>query len=380
MLQNILKKLGFGMMRLPLTDPANEQTVDVRETERMVDRFLDHGFDYFDTAWMYHGFRSEQVTGEALVKRHPRSSFRLASKLHSGFFETREDMDRVLREQLEKTHAGYFDNYLLHGIDGESLEKYEKSHAFEWLLEQKDKGLIKHAGFSFHDSAGVLDDILKRHPEMEFVQLQINYLDWNSPWIQSHAVHDVAAKHGKPIIIMEPVKGGTLAKVPDEALKLFRDHDPDASAASWALRFAASLENVDMVLSGMSNMSQLEDNIETMSEFVPLSEEEKELCFRVGEVINSQITVPCTSCHYCSEGCPRNIAIPEYFSLYNEDMREDLEQKGWTVSFSTYDALARKRGKASDCIECGRCEKVCPQHIPVISELKAVAGHFEHQE
>ena len=367
-------------MRLPLTEPGNEQAVDVPEVEKMVDRFLDHGFNYFDTAWMYHGFKSEEVAGEALVRRHPRDSFQLASKLHSGFFDTHEDMDRVLHEQLEKTHAGYFDNYLLHGVDGESLEKYEKFDAFHWLLEQKEKGLIRHAGFSFHDSAGVLDEILKKYPEMEFVQLQLNYLDWNSPWIQSREVHDVAVKHGKPIIVMEPVKGGTLAKVPEEGMKLFRAKDPDASAASWAIRFAASLDNVERVLSGMSSMAQLEDNIRTMDSFTPLTEDEKNLCFRVGEVINSQITVPCTACHYCSEGCPKNIAIPEYFSLYDEDMREDLEEKGWTVNFSTYDTLAKKHGKASDCIECGRCEKVCPQHIPVISELKAVAGHFEHKE
>lgn len=368
------------MMRLPLREPSDESTIDIAETEKMVDCFLDHGFTYFDTAWMYHGFRSEEVAGKALVKRHPRSSFQLASKLHAGFFDTWEDMDRVLREQLGKTQAGYFDNYLLHGIDGESLEKYEKSHAFDWILEQKEKGLIRHAGFSFHDSAGVLEGILEKHPEMEFVQLQLNYLDWSSPWIQSRAVHEVAVRHGKPIIVMEPVKGGTLARMPDAALRLLREQDPQASAASWAIRFAASLGNVQMVLSGMSDMAQMEDNIRTMQDFAPLTEEEQKLCFAAADVINSQITVPCTSCRYCSEGCPENIAIPEYFSLYNEDMREDLEQKGWTVNYSTYSTLAKHHGKASDCIECGRCEKVCPQHIPVIGELKAVAGHFEHQE
>lgn len=373
-----MKKLGFGLMRLPLTDRSDEKSIDVHETEEMVDRFLENGFTYFDTAWMYHGFRSEEVAGETLVKRHPRDSFQLASKLHSGFFDSEEDMDRVLREQLEKTHAEYFDNYLLHGIDGESLEKYEKLGAFDWILRQKEKGLINHAGFSFHDSAGVLEEILSKHPEMEFVQLQINYLDWNSPWIQSREVHDTAVRHGKPIIVMEPVKGGTLANLPDEAMKLFREHDPEASAASWAIRFAASLDNVQLVLSGMSSLKQLESNMETMKDFKPLTEQEKKLCLRVADVINSQITVPCTACHYCTEGCPKNIAIPDYFSLYNEDMREDLEKKGWTVNFSTYQAIAKKHGKASDCIECGRCEKVCPQHIPVISELKAVAGHFEH--
>ena len=372
-----MKKLGFGLMRLPLTDASDETRIDVPLTEKMVDRFLDSGFTYFDTAWMYHGFRSEEVAGKALVDRHPRDSFQLASKLHSDFFDSPEDMDRVLHEQLDKTHAGYFDNYLLHGIDGQSLEKYEKFHAFDWILEQKEKGLVRRAGFSFHDSAGVLDDILARHPEMEFVQLQLNYLDWNSPWIQSREIHDVALKHGKPIIVMEPVKGGTLARVPEKAERMFREHNADASPANWALRFVASLANVEMVLSGMSSMAQLDDNVRTMSEFVPLTEDERKLCFQAADIINSEITVPCTACHYCTEGCPKNIAIPDYFSLYNEDMREDLEHKGWTVNFATYNRIAKDHGKASDCIECGRCEKVCPQHIPVIGELKAVAGHFE---
>ncbi len=373
-----MKKLGFGLMRLPQLDPANAASVDVEQVKKMVDRFIEKGFTYFDTAWMYAGFASENVAKEALVDRHPRSSFTLATKLHAGFFDSTEDCDKVFQEQLRKTGAGYFDYYLLHGVDKGSLSKFEKYDCFHWLLEKKAQGLVRHAGFSYHDDAVCLDEILTKHPEVEFVQLQINYLDWESEWIQSRANYEVCVRHGKPVIVMEPVKGGTLARVPADAEKLFRTAAPDHSIPSWAIRFAASLPNVMVVLSGMSNMEQMEDNISYMDEFVPLSEEEQKLCFRAGGIINAQIAVPCTGCSYCTEGCPVHIAIPQYFSLYNEIMREDMEQKGWTVSFSNYDALARTHGKASDCIACGQCEGICPQRLPIIEHLKSVSAKFDH--
>ena len=373
-----MKKLGFGLMRMPTLDKANAADVDLEQVKKMVDLFMAKGFTYFDTAWMYNGFASEGVAKAALVDRYPRDSFTLATKLHAGFFNSLEDRDKVFGAQLEKTGAGYFDYYLLHGIEGSMLPKYEEFDCFDWLLDKKAKGLVKHAGFSFHDSAEMLDDILTKHPEMEFVQLQINYLDWESRWIQSRACHEVALKHKKPIIVMEPVKGGTLARIPAEAEKLFRDHDPKRSPASWAIRFAASLDNVMVVLSGMSNLEQMEDNLSFMEDFTPLTEEEKALCHKAADIINSQITVPCTGCSYCLEGCPQRIAIPQYFSLYNEDMREDLAEKGWTVNFTNYDILAEKFGKAKDCIACGQCEGVCPQHLPIIENLKAVSGHFDH--
>ncbi len=374
-----MKKLGFGLMRLPLNDKENPADVDVEQVKKMVDLFLAKGFTYFDTAWMYHAFASENVAKTALVDRHPRDSFTLATKLHISFVESLEDRDRIFNAQLEKTGAGYFDYYLLHGIEAESLPKYEKFDCFSWLQDKKAQGLVKHAGFSFHDTPELLDEILTKHPEVEFVQLQVNYLDWESEWIQSRACYEMATKHGKPVVVMEPVKGGTLAKVPEQAEKLFRDHAPEMSVPSWAIRFAASLDNVMMVLSGMSSVAQLEDNTGYMQDFRPLTEEEKALCRRAADIINGQVEIPCTGCSYCTEGCPQHIAIPQYFSLYNEDMREHLEEKGWTANFGNYESLTGKFGRAGDCIECGQCEGVCPQHLPVIEHLKAVSKHYDRK-
>lgn len=371
-----MKKLGFGLMRLPQTDKNDAAAVDVEQVKKMVDLFMEKGFTYFDTAWMYNGFASEGVAKEALVDRYPRESFTLATKLHAGFFDSLEDRDKVFQAQLEKTGAGYFDYYLLHGIEASMYPKYEQFDCFEWLLDKKAQGLVKHAGFSFHDTPKLLDEILTKHPQMEFVQLQINYLDWESEWIHSRACYEVARKHNKPIIIMEPVKGGTLANVPKEAEELFKEQDPNRSIPSWAIRFAASLPGVMVVLSGMSNIEQMSDNLSYMEDFKPLTEEEKALCFQVADLINGQIAIPCTGCSYCTEGCPKHIAIPQYFSLYNEDMREKLEEKGWTVNYSNYEMLNGKFGKASDCVECGQCEEVCPQHLPIIENLKKIAGHY----
>ena len=372
------KKLGFGLMRMPQTDPNDAAAVDVEQVKQMVDLFMERGFTYFDTAWMYNGFASENVANEALVSRYPRESFTLATKLHNGFFDSFEGRDEVFDAQLQKTGAGFFDYYLLHGIEESSLPHYEKYDCFDWLLAKKEAGLVRHVGFSYHDNAELLDKILTDHPQMEFVQLQINYLDWESEWIQSRACYEVATKHGKPVIVMEPVKGGTLAHVPDEAEALLKGLDPHLSVASWAVRFVASLPNVMCVLSGMSNLEQMEDNTSYMADFQPLTDAERDVCFEVARIINSQIAISCTACHYCTDGCPMNICIPEYFSLYNEDKREDLEHKGWTINFTNYDKLAEEFGRASDCIECGQCESMCPQHLPIISALELVAEHFEH--
>ena len=294
------KKLGFGMMRMPLLDKTNAADVDVEQVKKMVDLFMEKGFTYFDTAWMYNGFASESVVKEVLVDRYPREKFTLATKLHAGFFDTEEEREQVFNEQLKKTGAGYFDYYLIHGIEAGMLEKYEKLDCFGWLLDKKEKGLVRHAGFSFHDSAELLDQILTGHPEMEFVQLQINYLDWESEWIQSRACYEVATKHNVPVIVMEPVKGGTLAKIPEEAEALFHQLDENMSIPSWAIRFVASLPNVMLVLSGMSSIEQMEDNLSYMEHFVPLNEEEQKTCFKVADVINGQIAIPCTGCSYCT--------------------------------------------------------------------------------
>lgn len=375
------KKLGFGLMRLPtLTqgkkDPMKQFDIDLEQMKQMVDLFLEKGFTYFDTAWMYCKFNSERAVKAALVDRHPRDSFTLATKLNAGFFDSLEGRDEIFNQQLEKTGAGYFDYYLLHGMDNENTAKFEKYDCFRWLLEKKEQGLVRCPGFSFHGTAEVLDEILTKHPELEFVQLQINYLDWESQWIQSRKCYEVAVKHDKPVIVMEPVKGGTLAKVPEEVEKLFREYAPGSSPASWAVRFAASLDNVFMVLSGMSSLEQMEDNLSYMEHFQPLKEEEKALVAKAEKLINGQIAIPCTGCSYCTDGCPQKIAIPQYFSLYNEDMREHLEEKGWTVNFSNYDHLTETFGKAGDCIQCGQCEGMCPQHLPVIQHLQEVAKHY----
>ena len=370
------KRLGFGLMRLPLLNPDNPANIDVEQVKQMVDTFLERGFTYFDTAWMYHSFQSENVVKEALVDRYPRDSYTLATKLHAGFIKTKEDRDKVFEEQRRKTGVEYFDYYLLHDIGFDHYKTYTDLDCFRWLMDKKEKGLVRHIGFSYHDNAELLDKVLTEHPEFEFVQLQINYLDWESEGIQSRKCYEVAEKHHVPVIVMEPVKGGTLANVPDAVTKMFKEYHPDMSVPSWAIRFAASHENVALVLSGMSNMEQLLDNLSYMDELVLLNEEENALIRKAVEIINSTIEIPCTGCSYCTDGCPMNIAIPKYFSLYNAD-KQEIKTKSWMPQQEYYSRLTGTFGKASDCVACGQCEDVCPQHLPVIDYLQKVAEHFE---
>lgn len=373
---NNAKKLGFGLMRLPRLDPNDEGSIDLEQTKQMVDAFLQRGFTYFDTAWMYCAFKSENAVKDVLTSRHPRESYTLATKLHAAYIHSMDDRDAIFNTQREKTGVDYFDYYLLHDMGVEHYEIYKKYDCFSWIAEKKRQGLIKHMGFSFHDTAEVLDKILTEHPEMEFVQLQINYLDWDSEGVQSRKCYEVATKHGKPVIVMEPVKGGTLAKLPAAAEALLRQADPDASIPSWAVRFAAGLPNVKMVLSGMSSTEQLLDNTGFMQDFIPLTQQEQAVITQVVDTINASIAIPCTGCAYCTEGCPMHIAIPKYFSLYNADLQE-LKDKDFTSQGDYYDNLTMKFGKASDCIACGQCESVCPQHLPIIENLKRVAKQFE---
>lgn len=369
------KKLGFGLMRLPRLNPDDPADIDIVTLKKMVDRFMEEGFTYFDTAIMYCGFKSQESIKEALVNRYPRDSYTLATKLHGGFFDTLEGRDKIFDEQLEQTGVEYFDFYLLHDIGVDHYKKYTELDCFNWLKDKKEAGLAKHIGFSYHDSPELLDQVLTEHPEMEFVQLQVNYLDWESNAIQSRKCVEVAAKHKKPVIVMEPVKGGTLANVPNEVTEMFKSYNADMSIPSWAIRFAASQNPVQLVLSGMSNMEQIEDNMSFMKDFVPLTSEEQEMTLKAADIINSNIAIPCTGCAYCVDGCPMKIQIPKYFSLYNAD-KQEYSGKGWTPQGEYYDRLTNTFGKASDCVACGQCEGVCPQHLPIIDYLKDVAEYF----
>ncbi|MBO6114755.1 MAG: aldo/keto reductase [Lachnospiraceae bacterium] len=372
------KKLGFGLMRLPLNNPDDATDIDIEQVKKMVDTFMERGFTYFDTAWMYCAFKSEIVAKEALTSRYPRESYTLADKLHSEFIKTMEDRDKVFNEQLNKTGAGYFDYYLIHDINIHSIETYDRLSVFDWLYEKKKEGLVKHAGFSFHDSPELLDKVLNEHPEMEFVQIQLNYLDYDSPAIRSRECYEVATKHGKPVIIMEPVKGGTLINMPEDVTEMFKAYNPDLSIASWAIRFAASHDNVKMVLSGMSNMEQIEDNTSYMQNFVPLNDEEKGIIKKAVQILNSSRAIPCTGCSYCTDGCPVKIAIPKYFSLYNAELKDNPDgKKGWTPQGEYYDNLTKSFGKASACVGCRQCENICPQHLKVTDYLAMVVEKFE---
>ncbi|MCD7741465.1 MAG: aldo/keto reductase [Ruminococcus sp.] len=361
-------------MRLPLLDGSDQKSFDKEQLCKMVDTFLERGFTYFDTAYMYHEGYSERVIKEVLVERHKRDEYTLATKLPTMMLKEANDMERIFNEQLDRTGVDYFDYYLLHCLNKDNYATSERLGAFEFVSDKKAQGKVKCMGFSFHDTPELLDQILTEHPETEFVQLQINYLDWESESVQSRRCYEIARKHGKKIVIMEPVKGGALANVPPKAEKLLKDSLPNMSVSSWAIRFAAGLDDVMTVLSGMSNKQQLLDNTDYMQDFKPLSESEIQKCMMVADIINDMNNVPCTACRYCVEGCPMNIAIPEYFAMYNSAKKESW---GIDKQKKDYSELNNTRGKASDCVECGQCEEHCPQHINIIERLKVVAETLE---
>lgn len=365
-----MPKLGFGLMRLPEKDGE----IDIPHVCRMVDAYMAAGLNYFDTAYVYHSGKSEVAAQEAIVKRYPRESFTLATKLPAWEIKKAEDVDRIFNEQLERAGVDYYDFYLLHSIeDGSNHDTYEKYDCYNWGLQKKKEGKIKHFGFSFHGSPKLLADVLDRHPEMEFVQIQLNYADWENPVVRSGELYEILHSRNIPMIIMEPVKGGMLASLKPEMEEKFKAIRPNDSVASWALRFVGSLPGVMTILSGMSNEEQMEDNLKTFKDFEPLSEAEQAAVKAVQKIMMETPVIGCTACRYCCDGCPQKISIPDVFravntmKLYDEDFRPKAFYKG----------LVENSGKASDCIGCGQCESVCPQHLPIIELLKEAAEKLE---
>ena len=364
-------KLGFGLMRLPEKDGE----IEISRVYDMVDAYMRSGFNYFDTAYIYHGGKSEVAAREALVKRYPRDSFTIADKLPAWCITCAEDVDKIFNEQCERLGVDYIDYYLLHSVeDGNNYETYEKYDCFSWGMKKKEEGKIRSLGFSFHGTPELLEQVLDKHPETEFVQIQLNYADWNNPVVRSGELYEILHKRNIPMIIMEPVKGGTLANLTPELESKFKAVRPDASSASWALRFVGSLPGVMAILSGMSNEEQMKDNLKTFTGFEPLTEDEKKLVDEVRDKMLDANLVACTSCRYCTDGCPMGISIPDVFRAVNT-LRlypgDEFRPKMY------YQGLCERTAKASECVECGQCEAVCPQHLPIIELLKEAASVFE---
>ena len=362
-----MPKLGFGLMRLPEQDGV----IDMEQVCRMVDHYMKSGMNYFDTAYVYHGGKSEVAAREALVKRYPRESFMLATKLPAWEIKEAADVERLFNEQLERAGVDYFDFYLLHSIeDGSNYDTYVKYDCFKWGMQKKAEGKIRHFGFSYHGSPELLEEVLDLHPEVEFVQIQLNYLDRTNPVVRSQMLYEILHERNIPIIVMEPVRGGMLASMDPAIEAKFKARRPERSVASWALRFVGSLPGVMTILSGMSNEAQMLDNLKTFTDFEPLADDELTIINEVTEELLGMPQIGCTACKYCCDGCPMRISIPDVFRTINTLRRypDDWRSKNF------YAGLITRSGKASDCIGCGQCEGVCPQHLPIIELLKEAAG------
>ena len=366
----IKKNFGFGCMRLPM---VNDE-VDTVEFTKMVDTFIENGFNYFDTAHGYLQGKSERAIKECLTSRYPRDKYLLVNKLSGGFFKSEEDIRPLVDSQLEACGVEYFDFFLMHAQEKTLYEKYKKCRAYEIAFELKREGKVRHVGLSFHDTADVLDTILTDYPELEIVQIQFNYADFEDASVQSKLCLEVCQKHNKPVVVMEPVKGGSLVNLPDKA-KTILDELNGGSYASYAIRFAASFDNIIMVLSGMGNMDMMNDNIGYMKDFKPLNDKEMDAIAKVCEIFRSQNLIPCTACRYCVDGCPMSIQIPDLFACLNAKKAWN----NWNTDYY-YGIHTKTNGKAGDCIECGQCEDVCPQHLNIRELLKDVSAEFDKKK
>ena len=370
-MDKVKKNFGFGCMRLPM----NGDQVDIAETTRMVDEFPAQGFNYFDTAHGYIGGKSELALKECLTSRYPREAYSLTDKLTDSYFKTEADIRPFFESQLEACGVDYFDFYLMHAQNADNFKKFKACRAYETAFALKAEGRIRHVGLSFHDRAEVLDQILTEYPQIEVVQIQFNYLDYDDIAVQSRKCYEVCRKHGKPVLVMEPVKGGSLVNLPEEAKKVLDDLH-GGSPASYAIRFAAGFPGMMMVLSGMSNMEQMKDNLSYMRDFKPLNETELAAVNKVQEIFHKMNMIPCTACRYCVEGCPKQISIPDLFAIMNiKQLHHD-----WNADYYYEEVHTAPGRRASDCLKCGKCEKICPQHLPIRKLLEEIAKEFDKPE
>lgn len=372
------RKLGFGCMHLPLTEAGNPASIDHDAFARMTDIFLERGFVYFDTASTYHDGHGEAALRRALVERYPREAYTLADKLPTMLIESAEEQERIFARQLSACGVEYFDRYLVHCATRAFWERAERFGSFDFVLNKRREGRVRLAGFSYHDSPELLDEILTRYPELDFVQLQISYVDWEHTPIQAHRCYDVARRHGKPVVAMCPLKGGMLARVPAATERMMRDCRPDLNPSLWALRYVASLDRVETVLSGMSSVAQIEENTACMARFSPLDARERAIVVRAADDVCRAAPIQCTACGYCVPVCPQSIPIPEALRLFNDDTGDGHTLLG--QHRAEYESVARGRGRASECLGCHSCESSCPQHIRIVDWLRQVASVFETQQ
>lgn len=374
-----MKKLGFGLMRLPLKDDDKPDSIDYDEVKRMVDVYMEKGYNFFDTAYPYHNGLSEVALRECVVNRYPREDFIVSDKMPLFSIEKEDDLERIFNEQLERCGVEYFDYYMLHNFSTWTRKVTYNLKAFEFILEKKMEGKIKHVGISLHDKPKLLKTAFDKYPEIEFVLLQINYLDWQSNTIESRKCYNLATDYGKDVFVMEPVKGGTLIDIPESVQTLFNDYEEDSKPAQWALRFCGSLSNVKVLFSGMSNMEQLKENINIFENFKPLSNEEFYMLGQAATIINQDIVVPCTGCNYCINECSHNIPIPRYLRTYNDYCRLPEDRNFSATGYYRTLSMNPDYGKASDCDGCGDCVKQCPQNIKIPKIMEKIVEVFEKE-